>query len=173
VIDPACGHQHLFFDDRWHSLNDTISYGHDIECSWLLWEAAQVLDDPQLSESAKAASLRLAQGVLDEAVDQDGSLFQEKGPLGKNHSEKEWWTQAEGVVGFYNAYQLSGDEHFAQAAAGCWDFIRVRLVDHQYGDWVKRIHPNGTIDQQSYKVGPWECPYHHTRLCLQMMERLK
>ncbi len=86
--------------------------------------------------------------------------------------DKEWWTQAEGVVGFYNAYQLTGKQEFAQAAAGCWDFIRKRLVDREHGDWVKRIRPDGTVNQESFKVGPWECPYHHARLCLQMMERL-
>jgi cellobiose epimerase len=172
VIDPQSGHQRLFFDDQWRSLSDTVSYGHDIECSWLLWEAAQVLDDPLLTEQVKTASQRLAQGVLDEAVDKDGSLFQELSVRGKNGVDKEWWTQAEGVVGFYNAYQLTGKEEFAQAAANCWDFIRARLVDRQYGDWIKRVHPDGTLNQDSYKVGPWECPYHHARLCLQMMERL-
>ncbi len=75
VIDPQSGHQRLFFDDHWRSLSDTVSYGHDIECSWLLWEAAQVLGNSQLTDQVKTASLRLAQGVLDEAVDKDGSLF--------------------------------------------------------------------------------------------------
>ncbi len=173
VIDPASGHLQLFFDDQWNSLSDTISYGHDIECSWLLWEAAQTVNNAQLSGQAKAASIELAEVVLDEAVDRDGSLFQELGPSGKNQAEKEWWTQAEGVVGFYNAYQLSGDVKFARAAEGCWVFIREKLIDRQYGDWVKRIRPDGTVNPQSYKVGPWECPYHHTRFCLQMMERLK
>jgi len=173
VIDPASGHLQLFFDDQWNSLSDTISYGHDIECSWLLWEAAQTVNNAQLSGQAKAASIELAEVVLDEAVDRDGSLFQELGPSGKNQAEKEWWTQAEGVVGFYNAYQLSGDVKFARAAEGCWVFIREKLIDRQYGDWVKRIRLDGTVNPQSYKVGPWECPYHHTRFCLQMMERLK
>jgi len=173
VIDPASGHLQLFFDDQWNSLSDTISYGHDIECSWLLWEAAQTVNNAQLSGQAKAASIELAEVVLDEAVDRDGSLFQELGPSGKNQAEKEWWTQAEGVVGFYNAYQLSGDEKYARAAEGCWAYIREKLIDRQYGDWVKRIRLDGTVNPQSYKVGPWECPYHHARLCLQMMELLK
>ncbi len=173
VIDPISGHQRLFFDDQWRSLTNTISYGHDIECSWLLWEAAQAVDDPALIAQARSASLRLAKSVLEEGLDQDGSLFQELGPHGKNHSDKEWWSQAEGVVGFYNAYQLSGDEKYARAAQGCWAFIRARLVDHEHGDWFKRVRPDGTVNPDSFKVGPWECPYHHTRLCLEMMDRLK
>ncbi len=173
VIDPASGHLRLFFDDQWNSLSDTISYGHDIECSWLLWEAAQTEPTAQLSGQAKAARIKLAEVVLDEAVDRDDSLFQELSLAGKYQAEKEWWTQAEGVVGFYNAYQLSGDEKYARAAEGCWAYIREKLIDRQYGDWVKRIRPDGTVNPQSYKVGPWECPYHHARLCMQMMERLK
>ena len=173
IIDPASGHLRLFFDDDWHSLSGTISFGHDIECSWLLWEAAEVLDEADLSTRVRAAALRLAEAVYADGRDTDGSLFQELGPHDINAVDKEWWSQAEGVVGFTNAYQLSGDEKYLRAAEDCWNYIRDKLVDPHYGDWIKRIRPDGSVDQDSFKVGPWECPYHHARLCLEMMARLE
>lgn len=172
IINPDSGHLRLFFDDQWHSLNNTLSFGHDIECSWLLWEAAQAMGDKQLSERAYEAVLKLAYAVLRDGMDKDGSVFQEFGPQGINHLDKEWWTQAEAVVGFYNAYQLCGNDKFLHAAEGCWAYIQNNLIDHQYGGWIKRIRPDGTPNHKSFKIGPWECPYHHTRLCLEMIERL-
>jgi mannobiose 2-epimerase len=173
VIDPLSRHLRLFFDDDWHSLSDNISFGHDIECSWLLWEAAEVLDEADLSTRVSAAALQLAEAVYADGRDTDGSLFQELGPHGINAVDKEWWSQAEGTVGFTNAYQLSGDEKYLHAAGDCWTYIRKKLVDPRYGDWIKRIRPDGSVDENSYKVGPWECPYHHARLCLEMMARLE
>jgi mannobiose 2-epimerase len=173
VIDPHSGHLRLFFDDQWHSLSDTISFGHDIECSWLLWEAAEVLGDAELSARVHAAALQMAEAVYADGRDTDGSLFQELSPQGINAVDKEWWSQAEGVVGFYNAYQLSGSEKFLHAAEDCWRYIRKKMIDPQYGDWIKRIRPDGSVNNDSYKVGPWECPYHHVRLCLEVMARLE
>ncbi|MDK2980431.1 MAG: cellobiose epimerase [Chloroflexota bacterium] len=173
VIDPHSGHLRLFFDDDWHSLSNTLSFGHDIECSWLLWEAAEVLDEPALNERVRAAALRLAEAVYSDGRDSDGSLFQELGPHGINAVNKEWWSQAEGMVGFTNAHQLSGDPRYLGAAEDCWRYIQDKLIDPKYGDWIKRIRPDGSVDTDSFKVGPWECPYHHARLCLEMMARLQ
>jgi mannobiose 2-epimerase len=172
VIHPETGHLQLFFDDQWHSLSNTISFGHDIECSWLLWEAALAAGDAQLSERVRQAVLKMARAVYADGRDKDGSLFQEGDPQGIKPIDKEWWTQAEGVVGFYNAWQLTGDEIYLSAAEDCWTIIQTKLIDRQYGDWLKRIHPDGSPNLDSFKIGPWECPYHHTRMCLEMMKRL-
>jgi mannobiose 2-epimerase len=131
-----------------------------------------VQGDPALSERVRQAALRLAEAVYKEGLDDDGSLFYESGPHGLANADKEWWTQAEAVVGFYNAYQISGQERFAQAADRCWTYIREKVVDRTHGDWFKRLRRDGTPNLASYKVGPWECPYHHARLCFEMLERL-
>jgi mannobiose 2-epimerase len=81
--------------------------------------------------------------------------------------------QAEAMVGFYNAYQLTGQEKFAQAAYRCWTYIQNHLVDRTHGDWYKQLHRDGTVDNSIPKIGPWECPYHHSRACLEMIERLQ
>jgi cellobiose epimerase len=172
IVDASTGHFKLFFDDRWNSLLDNMSYGHDIEGSWLLCEAASVQGDPALAEQVRETAVRIASSVLKDGMEPDGSLPYEGSPHGLVDSEKSWWVQAEAVVGFYNAWQISGQERFKQAAVRSWEYIQDKLVDRKYGDWLKRLHRDGTPDHSSFKVGPWECPYHHSRLCFEMMERL-
>jgi mannobiose 2-epimerase len=171
VIDHQGGHFKLFFDDWWRSLSENVSYGHDIEGSWLLWEAAELQGDPALLARVRESALDMATAVYREGLDDDGSLFYESGPQGLN-ANKDWWVQAEAVVGFYNAYQLSGQVHFARAAYGCWTYIQTHVVDRQHGGWFKRLRRDGTPDHSSPKVDPWNCPYHNSRACFEMLARL-
>jgi mannobiose 2-epimerase len=177
VIDPHAGHFKMFFEADWASLSDHVSYGHDIEGSWLLLEAAQVLGDPALAARVKTAALRMAEAVYNEAREPDGSLLYEASPRQVTIADKHWWAQAEAVVGFYNAYQASGEERYLDAAWQAWQFIDARVIDHKDGEWYAVLKRDGSPyssaenpDQQ--KVGPWKCPYHNSRMCFEMMERL-
>jgi mannobiose 2-epimerase len=172
IVDPLTHHFKLFFDDKWHSLTDTQSFGHDIEGSWLLCEAAEMQADTALLARVHDCAISMALVVHREGLDDDGSLLYEAGPEGVRDATKAWWAQAEAVVGFYNAYQLSGAEYFAVAAYGCWRYIQSKVVDREHGDWIKQLYRDGTPDHTIYKIGPWECPYHHSRVCLEMLERL-
>ena len=174
IIDPATHHQRLFFDDAWNwrHLSEVVSYGHDIETSWLLLEAAEQQGDPDLLARAQAEAVVMAETVYRQALEPDGSVVYESAGHGAEASQKHWWVHAEAVVGFYNAYQLSGRQQFADAAAGCWDYIEAKFVDRVYGDWFKVLDRDGAPDPEHVKVGPWECPYHHSRLCLELLERL-
>jgi cellobiose epimerase len=172
VVDPATGHFKLFFDDDWHSLLDDMSYGHDIEGSWLLVEAAELQGDPTLLERVRETAVRIAEAVHRDGIDPDGSLPYEGDAGGVVDPQKSWWVQAEAVVGFYNAYQLSGQERFAGDAARAWEYIQAKMIDRKFGDWFKRLHRDGSLDVTSYKTGPWECPYHHSRMCFEMIDRM-
>jgi mannobiose 2-epimerase len=172
VIDPAASHFKLFFDDQWNSLLENMSFGHDIEGSWLLVEAAEMQGDPKLLVQVRQAAVKIATAVYRDGIDEDGSLPYEGNSQGLVDPDKSWWVQAEAMVGFYNAYQLSGQEHFAQAAYRCWEYIQNRMVDRTHGDWLKKLHRDGAPDPGAFKTGPWECPYHHSRACFEMLDRL-
>jgi mannobiose 2-epimerase len=179
IIDGATGHFKMFFDNQWNSLSDHISFGHDIEGSWLLLEAAQVLGDAALLNRARELSLRMARAVYEEALDQDGSLFYEANSKGVMvDPNKHWWAQAEAVVGFYNAYQLSGEQRYLDQAVRVWEYIEEKVVDRVHGEWHAKLRPDGRPytekeDGDACLVGPWKCPYHNSRVCLEMMERLE
>jgi mannobiose 2-epimerase len=173
IVHPAGTHFQLFFDDAWRSLLDHVSYGHDIEGSWLLVEAAQVHGDATLLGQARATAASMAQAVYRRGIDADGGLFYERGPQGVADDQKSWWVQAEAMVGFTNAYQISGREHLLKAAQRSWVYIQAHHVDRTRGGWFKVLLRDGTPDPESYKVGPWECPYHHSRACMEMLDRLE
>jgi cellobiose epimerase len=177
IIDPERHHFKLFFSEDWKSLSEHISFGHDIEGTWLLTEAAGLLGDAQLAARVKTAAVRIAGAVYNEGLDVDGSLLYEADPQRITNSDKHWWAQAEAVVGFYNTYQLTGDERYALAARRAWDYIEARVIDHHYGEWYAQLKRDGTpySEQETpdqVKVGLWKCPYHNSRACLEMMERI-
>jgi cellobiose epimerase len=173
LVDPANHHLRLFLDEDWTPRSDGISFGHDIEFSWLLPEAAGVLGEPALIARTRAEALAIARATLREGVDADGGVFAEAGPRGLTDATKEWWPQAEAAVGFLNAYQLSGDPAFLQAAQRSWDFIGARLVDREHGEWFRAVERDGTVRRPSAKVSFWKCPYHNGRACLETIERLR
>ena len=172
VIDPQTHHFHLFFDDAWTSLSPEVSYGHDIEGSWLLAEAAEVLGEAGLLAQCRTTAEKMAQAVYQQGRDTDGSVLPEAGPAGVTSFDRHWWVQAEAVVGFYNAYQLSGQAGFAEAAYQAWRYIEDHLVDREHGEWFKIVDRGGAPRLDQPKAGPWECPYHNSRMCFEMLARL-
>lgn len=159
-----------FFDSDWTPKSSATSFGHDIEASWLLLEAAEVLSDDALSERVRTASLMIARRVMQRALDADGGLVYESRDGRITDADKYWWPQAEAVVGFVTAFQISGDEAFFHAAERVWEFTDRHIVDHVHGEWHERVDRQGAA-YESDKTGPWKCPYHNGRMCLEVMRR--
>ncbi|MDD2763956.1 MAG: AGE family epimerase/isomerase, partial [Opitutaceae bacterium] len=168
----------LFFERDWRSLSTKISYGHDIEASWLLWDAAEALGDPVLLKRTRPVTLAIAAGVLAHGCDADGSVFYEGIPGRVVQTDKHWWPQAEAVVGFLNAHTLSRDPKYLAAAIRAWQFIEDHVIDRKHGEWFAELDRSGNPlpDYPEYtsscKIGPWKCPYHNARTCLEVMRRV-
>lgn len=173
IVDPRTAHLQLFFAADWTVRSDRISPGHDIEAAWLLLDAAHALGDAALIGRTQALAIRIADITLDEGVDVDGALFNEIGPHGLTDTNKEWWPQAEAVVGFLAAYELSRDERHLRAALHAWDFIEQRLIDRQHGEWLRGVTRDGTVLAGELKIGFWKCPYHNGRAALEAVPRLR
>jgi mannobiose 2-epimerase len=173
IVDAGTGHLGLFFGEDWSPRSDRVSYGHDIEAAWLLVRAAEVLGDPVLRERIRPLAVRIAEATLAEGVDADGGLFNEGGPDGLTNTDKEWWPQAEAVIGFLNAYQLSHEERFLAAAFRSWDFIETRLIDRGRGEWLRGVTRDGRPLAGELKVSFWKCPYHNGRTGLESVRRLR
>ena len=173
-------HCALFFDRAWTSQVDTISYGHDIEAAWLLWEAWEALahagvGDESLRERTRAATLDLAHAVRAHGVDADGGVMYEGDPGGVVNSEKHWWPQAEGVVGWLTAFQVGGRDEDLASALAAWEFLEAHVVDHAGGEWWAQLDRDRrpmTEAEGSCRIGPWKCPYHNARACLEVVRRV-
>ena len=171
IVDPQTGHLLLHFDGAWRPLNHHKSYGHDIEASWLLWEAAELLDDPMLLAEIRPAVLRLAECTQAYGVAADGGIWDEMSEAGELHAEKHWWAQAEGLVGFVNAYQLTGNASYLDTTYLVWQFILDQIVDAEHGGWFwGRDGENGLLTGP--KAGSWKTPYHNGRACFELLQRL-
>ncbi len=172
IIDPMTGHLNLFFDERWKVKSDIISFGHDIEASWLLCEAANVLGDAEIYGLLKPVSLKLVNAAL-EGLQDDGSLVYEKNLSGDyTDMDRHWWVQAEAVVGLINAWSITGEDRYLEMAERCFNYIEDNLVDRDKGEWYWSIRADGSINREDDKAGFWKCPYHNSRMCLEVMRRL-
>lgn len=163
-------HFHLFFNDQWELQSHEVSFGHDIEGSWLLCEAAEVHQDSGLISSTRALALKMTDASL-EGMDDDGGLMNEAGPEGLTDTDKHWWPQAEALVGLINAWQISGEERYLREAEKTWSFIKTRLIDPK-GEWHWRVTRTGRVVLDEDKAGPWKCPYHNGRALLELYRRL-
>ena len=171
ILDPQTGHLNLFFEEDWTNKYRIYSYGHDIEASWLIHEAALVLGDKTVLKRIEPLIVRIAQAA-DEGLNPDGSMIYENF-LDKQKIDRElhWWVQAENVVGHINLYQHFGDESALDIAVRCWEFIKAKLIDHEQGEWHWSILPDGTANRKDDKAGFWKCPYHNGRMCMEVIER--
>ena len=182
ILNPDTHHLDLFFNLDWTRGGDqSESYGHDIECSWLIHEAALALGDKKVLEKVEPIVLMVAEASA-KGLRPDGSMVHEgcaeisptahPTPLtSKTDNDLHWWVQAENVVGWLNIYQYFGDEEALQRANDCWEYIKKNLVDYEHGEWYWSRREDGTLNLDDDHAGFWKCPYHNSRMCLEAIER--
>jgi len=176
LIDLTCtrimgadGHLQLYFHRDWSVLPGAVSYGHDIETSWLLLECALATRDFDVVSRVRPYAAALGRAG-NEGLLPDGSMLYEKLPDGTLDESRQWWVQAETVVGNLWLWKYHGDNAAADRALACWAYIRDRLVDRAGGDWFWAILPDGAPDLTQPKAGFWKCPYHNARMCLEILK---
>lgn len=176
IIDPEIGYGRYYFTQDWQVADRNgdskdCEYGLDLEASWLLTEAADVVGRNQ-DPKVRRASLALVDHAWRYGFDnQHGGVYRTGPAVGPAANKNmEWWQQAEGLVAFLNAHRLTGDEKYLRAFELQAQFVNDRFVDHTYGEWYTAISREGKIDTE--KVGPWKAPYHATRACLEVISRM-
>ncbi|MEG0741272.1 MAG: AGE family epimerase/isomerase [Clostridia bacterium] len=167
LFNPDKARLDVFFDNEYRSLIDMQSYGHDIEASWLLWDAAEATGEE--IGTYRCMCLRLADSVLLRALTKNGLRNERVNDV--NDETRVWWVQAEGVIGFLNAYQLSGEERYLRAFEQQWAYIQRAIVDPRPGgEWYWSVQPDGKPTCKPI-VEEWKCPYHNSRMCLEVIGR--
>lgn len=183
------GHLGIFFDEDFNETETSkgiCSFGHDIEGSWLLMEAAEILGDEKIISAMKKISVKMAGAVEREGVDKDGGLFLESVRFGSHlRTNKHWWLQAENLVGFMNVFELTGEEKYWETVKLSWDFIHRYVIDHQRGEWYTKVNRLGVpflvepeddpspYYRNDWKIDPWKCPYHNGRAMMELVKRIE
>lgn len=174
ILNPKTHHLDLFFEMDWtRGAGHLESYGHDIECSWLLHEAALVLGDKKLLTKVEPIIQMIAEASA-KGLKPDGAMIHEAN-LDNEHIDEDlhWWVQTENVVGGLNIYQHFGDEKALQRAVACWEYIKRNLIDYEHGEWFWSRYKDGTRNLEDDHAGFWKCPYHNSRMCLEAIERFR
>ena len=178
----ADGHLRLFFDDSWNCGYDIVSYGHDIEASWLLHEAALVLGNPEVLARIEALVPHIV-AAASEGFSPEGGMIYEKTGAGSGvapgdtgaaweiDGDRHWWVQAESVVGYFNLWDHFGEQEALENALMCWEFIKASLIDRENGEWFWSLRADGSVNRDDDKAGFWKCPYHNGRMCMEIIER--
>ena len=193
ILGPD-NHLDLYFNSDWSSIGDIVSYGHDIEASWLLWEAVEELEDrtepdacsqfssvpiTDLKAEIKALVIKMAETALSEGteLEKTGTELVFRAMLNEFHAghkdrTRVWWCQAEALVGFFNAWQLTGQQKYLDAVFAGWTWISRYQIDRENGDWFAAVRPDGKPDLNEPKGGNWKASYHNGRCCMELLNRI-
>ena len=172
IIDVGTSQQNLFFEKNWTPTSSVISFGHDIEASWLLQEAAAIIDDDIYLQKFTKLATNMA-GVVANNVSTEGAVYNEyHRNINTLDFGKDWWPQAEAMVGFLNAYQNTGNIQFLQHSLKSWQVVNVYFKDPIYGEWHWGYDSSGNLMVRE-KAGFWKCPYHNSRACIEVANRIK
>jgi cellobiose epimerase len=188
IIRPV-GHLGIFFDEAFNEAEaskGTCSFGHDIEASWLLWEAAEILNDKNIIERMRPLSVKMLDSVDRVGIDKDGGLFLESTRFGSHlRTNKHWWPQAETLVALMNGFQLTGDPKYWEKLKLSWNFIDQHVIDHEHGEWFTKVSRLGVpyltepeddpspYYRNDWKIDPWKCPYHNGRAMMELISRIR
>ena len=182
------GHFGIFFDEAFNETDSSkgiCSFGHDIEGSWLLWEASEILGNKDILGKMRLMAVKMVDNIERDALDKDGGLFLESTRYGSHvKTNKHWWQQAETLVGFMNAFELTNDIKYWETVKLSWNFIDTYLIDHERGEWFTKLNRLGVpylnepADDPSpyyrndWKIDPWKCPYHNGRAMMELIKRI-
>ena len=188
IIRPS-GHLGIFYDKNFNETESSkaiCSFGHDIEASWLLWEAAEILGDKEILAKMKPLSIKMLDAVDRVGVDKDGGLFLESTRFGSHvRTNKHWWPQAETLISFMNGFELTSDAKYWDKLKLTWKFIDHHIIDHVNGEWLTKVNRLGVpyltepkndpspYYRNDWKIDPWKAPYHNGRAMMELMKRIE
>jgi len=172
LISSETNHLIPFFDREWNLFPDpkskAFSYGHDIETSWLLYEAAKVLGDEELLNKVKPFCLNLINASYEGLQDDGSMIYESEG--NRFDCDRHWWVQAEVVVGSAYASKILGNTDYLQKAERTWEYIKKHIIDKENGEWFGVTSLDGQPIRENDKAGFWKCPYHNARMCMEIID---
>jgi cellobiose epimerase len=77
------------------------------------------------------------------------------------------------MVGFLNAWGLSGEETWLERSLASWNFVKNYIRDKEGGEWYWGVRADHSPMPGQDKAGFWKCPYHNSRACLEIIRRLE
>ena len=166
-------------DYRKKVLLDYVSFGHDVEITYLMLEAREALgipDDPE--------TLRFGKQLLDHALDHgwdaenpsiyDGGRYQD-GACSIVLESKVWWEEAEllNTLVLMARYYPDDPHAYYHKACQVWDYIKSNLIDHERGGWYEEGLDKSPESASFMKAYMWKGAYHDSRAMMNVYRSLK
>jgi mannose 2-epimerase len=192
MLDPATGTGISMFTQDWQPIpnvelktvwgsdrfekkgkgTEITSYGHNIELGWLYLHALDILGIKDEEKRNKA--LPLFEHSYKYGVDwQNGGLYVEGFRDGEvTETNKEFWQQAEALVGFLDAYILTHDEKYLAAFKNIHDFVFTKMINWDSGEFYPLLDKNCNV-LWDYMGHNWKFCYHTLRAISLVVKKLK
>ncbi len=172
----------VFFDEKYTSLIDLYSYGHDIEAAWLIDRAVAAMGDYRREAEARAMTQALTAAVYRYGYREEDhrASFPAECERGVDKETRVWWVQAEAVNGLLNGMHTAIAQkdtaltkRYAEAVGRVWAYIRDVIIDpREAGEWFAEVSREGEPDHTKPIADPWKCPYHNGRMFMEIMRRM-
>jgi len=152
--------------------DDNSSYGHNVEFAWLYLHALRILGQDPLAQR------ELFETIFGHAVQHGidweyGGVYVEGLHDGTpTDMEKEFWQQAELLIGMLDAYQLLGEEIYWQAYEQVHRFVFDKGIHHEVGEWWPLLTREGK-PIWTHMSHSWKVNYHSVRAMVQSINRLE
>ena len=167
IYNPEKRRMEVFFDAAFRPLLDMQSYGHDIEGSWLIWDAAETFLPAEKREPWRKMCVDLLESPTERAFTDHGLHYAVVN--GEVTTTRAWWPQAETMLGFDFGWRMTKDPVWISRMRTQWAYILGHTVDPREGsEWFNELREDGTLIDEKPMVDEWKCPYHNGRMCLRL-----
>lgn len=163
-----------YFDEFMNPVGDVLSYGHDIESSWLIYRACEVLGNDDITRSASPKLEKVAQNVISRGFADEGrgGVYYDR-VCGAENKSRSWWVMAEAIYALVHRYNLYGDSKSMLLAENLWDYVKTCFIS-PYGEWYSYAQDKDEpVKNSNVLCGAWKCPYHNGRMCLEILKTLE
>ncbi|UCG28771.1 MAG: AGE family epimerase/isomerase [Bacteroidales bacterium] len=150
---------------------DNTCFGHNVEFAWLLIHALDILgmDINEYSDVLK----KMLDHTVNHGIDYEYGGVYVEGPHtgGVYDMEKEFWQQAEVMIGMLDAFLLFGSAKFWHAYENVHRFVFDKVIHHPVGEWWPLLTREG-VPIWTHMGHSWKINYHTVRAMIQCIHRL-
>ena len=158
-------------DDQEGRPLDNTSFGHNVEFAWLLNHSIRILGLEL--DRYKEPMRKIFDHCVKYGIDWErGGVYCEgpnDGPARERN--KEFWQQAEALIGFLDACLLFGPDKYFDAYENVHRFVMDHVINHAVGEWFPLFDENNNL-VWDYMGHAWKINYHTVRAAIQSENRL-
>ncbi|MCD6596370.1 MAG: AGE family epimerase/isomerase [Bacteroidales bacterium] len=171
-FDIIWGWDRFTEDGEKDNATDNTCYGHNAEFAWLLIHALEIMGES--TDNYLDILEKMFNHTVDNGIDHEfGGVFVE-GPHsgGVYDREKEFWQQAEVMIGTLDAWLFFGKEKYLDAYNNIHKFVFDNVINKDVGEWYPLLTREGE-PIWTHMGHSWKINYHTVRAMIQSINRLK